>query len=140
GGGQDGAALAEAFASAQLPNDTTGIILTGPFMPQAVQDRLRSRAAADLRLRVLDFVPEPAVLVERADRIIAMGGYNTVSEVLSFEKHALIVPRVRPSREQWIRAQRLRALGLIDVLEPQDLSPAALADWLARPLRPLPRV
>ena len=45
-----------------------------------------------------------------------MGGYNTVCEVLSFQKQALIVPRVRPRSEQWIRAERLRDLQLIDVI------------------------
>ena len=139
GGGQDGAKLAEAFAAAQLPPNAIGIVVTGPFMPQEVQDHLRRGAAADPQRRVLDFVPEPAVLVDRADQIIAMGGYNTVSEVLSFEKHALIVPRVRPSREQWIRARRLAALGLIDMLEPHELSPAALGEWMRHGPRPLPR-
>ena len=59
-------------------------------------------------------------------------------EVLSFEKHALIVPRVNPNIEQWIRAQRLRDLGLVDVLHPDQLSPRALTEWLARDLGPPP--
>ncbi|PYV40848.1 MAG: glycosyltransferase, partial [Acidobacteria bacterium] len=63
-----------------------------------------------------------------------MGGYNSVCEVLSFEKHALIVPRVSPKPEQLIRAQRLRDLGLIDMLHPDKLSPQAITDWLARDL------
>src|SRR5438046_42922 len=86
------------------------------------------------RCDVLEFVPDPVTLIDRADRIIAMGGYNTICEVLSFEKHALIVPRVHPEPEQWIRAQRLRDLGLVDVLHPNDLSPRALSEWLARDL------
>jgi predicted glycosyltransferase len=66
-----------------------------------------------------------------------MGGYNTVCEVLSFSKHALIVPRVKPRREQIIRAERLRDLGLIGMLEPEHLSPQALSEWMARDLPPL---
>jgi predicted glycosyltransferase len=58
-----------------------------------------------------------------------MGGYNTVAEVLSFEKPALIVPRVE---EQSIRAERLRELGLVDVLPLNELHPRALTDWLRR--------
>ncbi|MGH7675695.1 MAG: hypothetical protein ACREMV_10540, partial [Gemmatimonadales bacterium] len=61
---------------------------------------------------------------------------NTVCEILSFEKPALIVPRVRPRREQLIRAECLRALGLVDVLHPDSLTPNALSAWLA--LRPGP--
>src|SRR5207244_899530 len=83
------------------------------------------------QFRVLDFVHDPTPLIDRADRIIAMGGYNTVCEALSFEKHALIVPRVNPEPEQWIRAQRLRDLGLVDVLHPGALSPAAFTNWVA---------
>jgi predicted glycosyltransferase len=132
GGGQDGAHLAEAFALADLPKETNGLILTGPFMPPEVRRHLHHCAARQPRLRVLEFVTEPTVLLDRADHVIAMGGYNTICEVLSFEKRALIVPRVQPRREQLIRAERLRDLGMLDVLHPDDLSPRALTEWLAR--------
>jgi predicted glycosyltransferase len=131
GGGQDGARLAEAFAQAELPPGTSGVIVTGPFMPGETQRRLRRLAEAHPRLHVLGFVVEPTRLICCADRVIAMGGYNTICEVLSFEKRALIVPRVRPRLEQWVRGERLRDLGLIDLLHPDDLSPAVLSCWLA---------
>ena len=140
GGGQDGAALAEAFAQVALPPETLGVLLTGPFMPPEAQQRLRRRLAGDRRFRVLEFLREPTRLLTRADRVIAMGGYNTVCEVLSLEKRALIVPRVSPDQEQWIRALRLRELGLLDVLHPDDLTPRALTEWLACELGPPPRV
>ncbi len=138
GGGHDGAALAEAFAQADLPLDTTGVIVTGPYMPGKAGQRLRQSAQGRPCLKVLEFVPEPAPLINCADRVIAMGGYNTMCEVLSFQKHALIVPRVNPKPEQWIRAERMRQLGLIDVLHPDNLSPRALTAWLARELGPPP--
>ena len=56
--------------------------------------------------------------------------------MLSFRKAALIVPRVEPRREQLIRAERLQALGLVDVLHPADLTSTALSDWLARERTP----
>jgi predicted glycosyltransferase len=49
-----------------------------------------------------------------------MGGYNTYCEILSFDKPALIVPRVAPRQEQLIRARRAAELGLIDMLLPQE--------------------
>jgi predicted glycosyltransferase len=140
GGGQDGACLAEAFVQCQLPQDHYGVLLTGPYLPRDVRARLRAVAADKARFRVLEFVLEPSRLLRRADRVIAMGGYNTVCEILSFEKPALIVPRIRPRREQWIRAERLRAAGLLDVLHPDELTAGALTQWLARDLVPPPPV
>ncbi len=137
GGGQDGEVLAEAFSQAQLPPDSCGVIVTGPFMSARAQERLAQRAAMNSRLRVVKFIIEPTILVARADRVIGMGGYNTVCEVLSFEKRALIIPRVKPRREQIIRAERLRDLGLIDMLAIDDLNSTRLAEWMARDLPPL---
>lgn len=139
GGGEDGAQLAQSFALARRPSGTHSVIVTGPFMPAEVQQRLHRCAAADPGLSVFEFLVEPEWLLARAQRIIAMGGYNTVCEVLSYEKQALIVPRIEPRSEQWIRAERLGALGLIDVLRPDELTPGRLADWLARDLGPRPR-
>jgi predicted glycosyltransferase len=136
GGGQDGGALAEAFAEAGRPDDMHGVIVTGPFMPPGVVANLRRIADAKPRLRVIDFVEEPLSLLVRADRIVAMGGYNSVCEILSLAKPALVVPRVKPRREQAIRAERLRSLDLVDVLSADALSPRRVADWLSSDLPP----
>ena len=132
GGGQDGVALAEAFVEADLPPGTNGVLIAGPCMPADARRRLSHRAARQPGRRVVRFMREPTRMLRRGDHVVAMGGYNTVCEILSFGKPALIVPRVAPRREQLIRAERLRALGLVDVLHPGDLSPAALSAWLAR--------
>src|SRR5262245_26080551 len=86
GGGQDGEPLAEAFAAAELPPGATAVLVTGPLMSREGQDRLRRRAAVNPRLRVVEFLSDPERLLGRAERVIAMGGYNTIREVLSFEK------------------------------------------------------
>ena len=65
-----------------------------------------------------------------------MGGYNTFCEILSFDKPALIVPRVAPRQEQLIRARRAAELGLIDMLLPEE---AADAPRLAAALKALPQ-
>jgi predicted glycosyltransferase len=132
GGGQDGGPLAEAFVQAELPPGTSGIVVTGPFMPPADRRRVYTLADGRPNVRVLEFLSEPALLMRRADRIVAMGGYNTVWEMLSFGKRALIVPRMRPGLEQVIRAERLRALGAVDLLTPDAATPEALSAWLAR--------
>ena len=136
GGGQDGAHLAEAFIRADLPKRTNGVIVTGPYIPVEVQERLCRSVAMRPRLRIFEFVKEPVMLVNNADWVIAMGGYSTVCEVLSFGKRALIVPRAKPRYEQAIRAERLSNMGLLDVLHPNELTPQALTDWLACDIKP----
>ncbi|MDB9316485.1 glycosyltransferase family protein [Nodularia spumigena] len=130
GGGQDGAVLAEAFAHAQLPPEMNGIILTGPFMPRKVRQQLQNYAAKRGNLRVLEYLAEPTLLLNRAERVITMGGYNTTCELLSFQKRSLIIPRIKPRKEQLIRAERLQKLGLVDMLHPCNLTSQALTDWL----------
>jgi predicted glycosyltransferase len=139
GGGQDGANLAEAFVQAELPADMAGVILTGPFMPKDLLLRLQHLASANPRMRVLEFFAEPAHLMRGAARVIMMGGYNSACEALSFEKPMLIAPRVKPRQEQMIRAQALHAMGLADLLWPEQLSPDALTRWLSQD-RPRPEV
>jgi predicted glycosyltransferase len=52
-----------------------------------------------------------------------MAGYNTVCELLSFGRRAVLVPRAEPVREQLIRARLLAARGYFGLVEPQDVRP-----------------
>lgn len=130
GGGQDGADLAKRFAQAILPTSMNGVILTGPFMPTDTRQELHEYVETQPRLRVLEYLAEPTQLLKHADCVVSMGGYNTTCELLSFGKRSLIVPRTTPRLEQWIRAERLRDLGWVDVLHPDQANPDRLTDWL----------
>ncbi len=132
GGGQDGESLAMAFAEADLPDDAVGVVLTGPFMPAAVREDICARAATNGRVKVIEFSAEPTHLLRRADRVIGMGGYNTVCEILAMEKSALIVPRTRPRTEQLIRAERMRDLGALCLMTPDEMTPLALTAWMSQ--------
>ncbi|MDP9429202.1 MAG: glycosyl transferase family 28 [Actinomycetota bacterium] len=140
GGGQDGAELAEAFAAAPRPAGTAGVLVAGPYLPPATRTALHIAAAGDRGLRVVDFCVDPPAWVRSAAAVVCMGGYNTVTEVLSTDTPALVVPRVAPRTEQLVRARRLSALGLVDDVHPDRLAPALLGRWLreaaARPRRP----
>jgi predicted glycosyltransferase len=135
GGGQDGAQVAEAFAAAELPADMTGVVVMGPYMPLGARERVQRMSAGRPRLRVLDFMSEPERLLPYAQRVVTMGGYNSVCEVLTAGKPALIVPRVVPRAEQLIRAERLQQLGLADVLHPRFVTPASISQWLSSDVR-----
>jgi len=49
GGGQDGFAVADAFATAPMPADTTGVVLTGPVRSSAVTGWLERPSREPLR-------------------------------------------------------------------------------------------
>ena len=130
GGGQDGAALALAFACARHPDGMDAVIITGPHIDPASMAQLQVLARERAHLKVLEFVPEPTEFLQDAEFVVCMGGYNTVCEVISFDKPALLVPRVVPRREQFIRAERLKNLGIVDLLHPQNLSAGSLSEWI----------
>jgi predicted glycosyltransferase len=130
GGGQDGVRLADSFASAEIPEDSTGLIVTGPFMQEEDRAELHRRAASRSRLHVLDFAKNVDGLIAFADQIVTMGGYNSICEALGANKPMLIVPRSVPRREQSIRAELLRSRKIADVLHAEDLDPTRISSWL----------
>lgn len=132
GGGQDGARLAEVFGLARAPAGVRRVVVAGPDMDAEGRRRLHAQAGRDPALTVFDFVREPTRLMAAAGCVVAMGGYNTVCEALSFGKRALVVPRVSPRREQLIRAERMRERGLVELLHPEALAPEPVSWWLKR--------
>ena len=130
GGGQDGYPLARAVAKAEYPRNAEAIIMAGPYMPETQYGKLVERSRSRNDLRVERFRSSPADLFGRADRIVSMGGYNTVIELLGLGRRPLIVPRVSPRFEQAIRASRLHEAGLVDLLLPEELSRRKIGRWL----------
>jgi predicted glycosyltransferase len=130
GGGQDGYDVAKTFIRALPQSSVTGVVLTGPFMPSAHRAALQQLAAASRNVHIVDFIPEANVIIQKAERVVSMAGYNTVCSVLSFGKKSLLVPRVSPRSEQRIRAERLEKLGLVDLMLPQNLSVADMRCWM----------
>jgi predicted glycosyltransferase len=101
-----------------------------------VQNAFLERVNHLLNVEAITFDPGIEALIQQADGIVAMGGYNTFCEILSFDKPALIVPRSVPRREQLIRAQRAGELGLIKCLEADATREAR---HMATALRHLPQ-
>ena len=58
-------------------------------------DILRRAAKLD-NVKTFTFDAAIEALIARAAGLVAMGGYNTFCEILSFDKRALIVPRTTP--------------------------------------------
>jgi predicted glycosyltransferase len=77
---------------------------------------------------LLAFSDDMVSYIAASDAVVSMGGYNTVGEILSFGRRAIIVPRVTPRREQLLRAEALTRRGLVRMIHPSELSPGRLID------------
>ena len=132
GGGEDGHSLIAASLAglAGLPaaRRPRMHIVCGPEMADTQRAAIKHAAAALPQVSLQDFSDDMMSLMAAADVVVAMGGYNTVCELLTLHKRAVVVPRVKPGLEQCIRAERMSALGLLHMLHPGRLTPAALID------------
>jgi predicted glycosyltransferase len=130
GGGGDGAPLIEAFLEGlharQGRAPFYSWIISGPEMSEVERERLRCRASSLAHVRFEDFTDDMQSCMQAADAVVSMGGYNTVCEVLSLKKPALIVPRSRPVKEQAMRAVRMAAQGYLACMLDADINPDAL--------------
>ena len=143
GGGGDGERMVDWVLRA-LEHDPAiphrVLIVNGPFMNAERRAGFEARARRLPQVSITDFVPGMERLMASASGVVAMGGYNTFCEILSFDKPALIVPRTTPRLEQFIRASRAQELGLVSMLvdEPNG-APQPMAEalrklpWLKRP-------
>ena len=136
GGGGDGSDLVHDVMNAYEQDATLqqkALVVLGPYMPAAARSKLVQKGARIPYIEVIEFDNHMEELIAGATGVVAMGGYNTYCEILSFDKPALIVPRVKPREEQLLRAQRASALGLVDMLLPEQSADAAvMADALKR--------
>jgi predicted glycosyltransferase len=101
-------------------------IVFGPEMPQAEREALEAAARALPQVSMQTFCDDMMSLIGAADVALTMGGYNTVCELLSSGRRAVIVPRTEPGHEQLLRAERMAAHGLLTMLHPDEATPAAL--------------
>ena len=131
GGGQDGFELADAFVRAELPPGVDGVVLTGPYMCGEVREGLRRAGRGRPEMSVLGFVPDADATITGAAAVVSMAGYNSVCELLAAGRPTLLVPRISPRLEQRIRADRLRRLDVVDVIEPDCATPERIGRWLA---------
>jgi predicted glycosyltransferase len=134
GGGEDGAFLLDAMLDAlQLAGGERGFscrIIGGPELAPKEQARLRARASVVSDLDWLDFCDTMGAEIASADLVVSMGGYNSVCEVLSYRKRAIIVPRSTPVREQRIRAEAMAQLGLLAMIPIEELTPTLLLEQI----------
>ncbi len=130
GGGEDGYEMFSASLAAtsslgqRLPLKT--VLVTGPELDAERTQVICKAAQSRNDLRLIEFTDDLMSYMSAADVVISMAGYNTVCELLSLRKRAIVVPRVRPVEEQRIRAERLAGFGAFRIILPDELKPSIL--------------
>ncbi len=119
GGGGDGEDVIDWVISAYESGqeiELPALVVFGPFINRDHRRGFMERIARHPKLNAIAFDTKLELLMRKAAGVLAMGGYNTFCEILSFDKRSLIVPRTRPRREQLIRAMEAERLGLVRAL------------------------
>jgi len=141
GGGADGFPILRAFLQAlpQFPDDTA-MVITGEFMTPSDRAELHLLAADRSSIVIRGYESDLRSYMAAADVVVAMGGYNTIAEILALGARAIIVPRnwrsgensyhslTDMNEEQLIRARALHNMGLLDMVHPDSLCSDLLAD------------
>lgn len=130
GGGEDGYDLINTYLQGlkyEKPKDNLhSVILCGPEMPAELQMRLQQAAASCPRVTLQTFTDDLLSYLAAADAVVSMGGYNTLTEILTMGKRTVVVPRIKPSHEQLIRATRFSKRGLVEMIHPEAVTPQSL--------------
>lgn len=140
GGGGDGMPVLRCIASilsqGLLPTGVQFKIVSGPLLDQGESAALQqSVQASGAPAELVSYCPHMSAAIASSDLVVCMGGYNTTAELLATAQKALVVPRVKPRQEQLIRAQRLKSLGILDYITPDELEPAFVAQRIASMLQ-----
>jgi predicted glycosyltransferase len=143
GGGADGAPLIATYlAGLSTLARSVQLRTTVVFGPQVDGDSRRAilgRFGSLADVEFLDFEPDLTAYYEKADVIVSMAGYNTVCELLSCRRPAVLVPRATPVGEQLLRARLFAARGCFTCVEPHELTPEVLIAKVLETLeRPAP--
>ena len=134
GGGAAGHALMQAALAARRAGclvDSPWLLLAGSNLPDAEFDELRRDAPCGVA--IARFVPDLAALLRTCRVSASQAGYNTVLDVLAARARAVLVPfAAERETEQLLRAERLAALGVVEMVREDALSPPTLAAAIER--------
>jgi len=137
GGGGDGAAVFRLGAQLAASQPQLRVALVaGPYAARDVVQELDAGATGQNRLTIVRDAAGCIELFAQASGVVQMAGYNSTFESLAAGIRPVLVPRRSPRREQAIRASRLTALGVADMVD--EDAPADEVAWLLARSRLLP--
>ncbi len=134
GGGADASYFMDKFVEAARKLNGhfnyQALISTGPFLHDK-QYQLLQKKARGTRVHIRRIGADSIPLIKKADLIVSMAGYNTISEIMRFRKNAVVIPRPGPSAEQTMRTTILTRRGIIHSMHPTELTSEKLAELIA---------
>jgi predicted glycosyltransferase len=126
GGGGDGSRMIETYLEGLAKNSFKfpmfSKIIFGPQMPDETRNDLLARFGNLSNTSFSNFEADLTSHYAEANLVISMAGYNTVCELLSHRKQAILIPRSEPVREQLIRAKLLEDLGIFKMIDSKHLT------------------
>jgi predicted glycosyltransferase len=129
GGGAAGRALLDAALEARRQGcfaSLPWLLLAGTNLPEAEFAALRQ--AAPPFVTIERFRRDFAGLLRGCRVSVSQAGYNTVLDILAARARAVLVPfAAERETEQLMRAERLMALGVAELVRESELTPANLA-------------
>jgi predicted glycosyltransferase len=137
GGGLDGLALFQLVLRSLRLNDAhrfDWLLVGGPLMPEPHRAEITADLPRRPSVRFLEAVQSLPEYLAAADVVVSMAGYNTVCEILSVGRPAVILPRLVPNAEQLLRTEALSRRGLLRMVHPMEATPERLLDEVARAL------
>jgi len=144
GGGRFGHELLECvinsafFLETRIPHQI--LIFTGPFMPHEKYMYFQSLASDCANIKIHRYHPNFLKYMSFADLSISMAGYNTTMNILTTQVRAMILPFTgNDDQEQTVRAQKLKELGIVEVIHPSELIPETFAEKIIHYLNYQPK-
>jgi len=141
GGGEDGYALMSTYVETaeevSRKFSTRSLMVAGPELIPARASALRTAAQHRDDIQVIEFTDDMMSYMNAADVVVSMAGYNTICELLTLRKRAVLVPRVKPVQEQKIRAERIAELCGFQIIHPNHLNARALGRAIGEQIRAL---
>ena len=130
GGGEDAFETIEKYldGATQLPENQLihSVIIYGPEMKEPHRQVLLRASSHHPNITLIEFTNDLMSYLNAADLVISMGGYNTICEILSLRKKAIVIARVKPVQEQLMRAERMSRLGFFKFIHPAELTATGL--------------
>ncbi|NER78376.1 MAG: hypothetical protein F6K42_02135 [Leptolyngbya sp. SIO1D8] len=133
GGGRHGYPLLNALIEASPLLASHHIYaFAGPFMPEDDFTQLQQTVATRSNVTLRRFTSRLIDYLQKADLSVSLGGYNTTMNLLRTQVRSLVLPSLAKGQnnEQRIRAEKLAKLGVIDLLEPDNLNPERFAQTI----------